>query len=94
MNRRVLFFAANLAIVSLAVLHLWDSYNVNRFAGVGGPDEFRKQKIEQLERMRTKLDHLPEDVREREEAAIVEQIRELETGAKVEELGEELRRVK
>jgi hypothetical protein len=94
MNRRVLFFAANLAVVSLAVLHLWDSYNVNRFAGVGGPDEFRKQKIEQLERMRTKLDHLPEDVREREEAAIVEQIRELETGAKVEELGEELRRVK
>lgn len=94
MTRRVLFIAANLSVVILAVLHLWDSYNVNRFSGVGGPDEFRKQKIEQLERLRTKLGHLPEDVREREEAAIAEQIRELETGAKAGELGEELRRVK
>ena len=94
MNRRVLFVAANIAVVSLAVLHLWDTYNVNRFAGVGGPDEFRKQKVEQLERLRTKLDHLPEDVRDREEAAIAEQIRELETGAAVGELGNELRRVK
>lgn len=94
MNRRVLFVAANIAVVSLVALHLWDSYNVNRFAGVGGPDEYRKQKIEQLDRMRTKLDHLPEEVREREEAAIADQIRELETGAKAGELGEELRRVK
>lgn len=94
MNRRVLFAAANIAVVSLAALHLWDAYQVNRFAGVGGPDEYRKQKIEQLDRMRTKLDHLPEDVREREEAAIAEQIRELETGAAVNELGNELRRVK
>lgn len=94
MNRRVLFVAANIAVVSLAALHLWDSYNVNRFAGVGGPDEFRRQKIEQLDRLRTKLDQLPEDVREREEAAIAEQIRELETGARAGELGEELRRVR
>lgn len=94
MNRRISFVAANVAVISLAGMHLWDSWNVNRFAGVGGPAEYRSQKIKQLERLRTKLDHLPEDVREREEAAIAEQIRELETGSRAGELGEELRRVR
>lgn len=94
MIRRVLFVVANLVVLGLAGVHLWDSYNVHRFAGVGGQEEYRRQKIEQLDQLRTKLDHLPEDVREREEMAIEEQIRELETGAAVGELGNELRRVR
>ena len=92
--RKTLFIAANLAVLTLASVHLWDSWQANRFAGVGGPDEYRRAKYEQIERLRGKLDHLPAEIREAEEAAIAEQLLELETGAKARELGGELRRIK
>lgn len=94
MIRKTIFVAANLAVLTLAGVHLWDSWQENRFAGVGGPDEYRRAKYEQIERLRGKLDHLSAETRETEEAAIAEQIRELETGSKAGELGGELRRVK
>lgn len=94
MIRKTLFIAANLAVLTLGAMHVWDSWQVNRFAGVGGPAEYQRAKLEQLERLRTKLDHLPPEAREVEEAAIADQIRELETGEKAGELGAELRRIK
>lgn len=94
MTRRALFIAANVAVLALMGTHCYDAWHVNRFAGVGGPAEYRRQKYEQLERLRGKLDHLPPDVREVELRRIDDQIRELETGGAVAEIGDETRRVK
>lgn len=94
MIRRTLLILANVVVLGLMALHLYDSYNVNRFAGVGGPEEFRRQKYEQLERLRGKLDHLPADQQEQERRRIEDQIAELEAGLPAVELGEEVRRVK
>lgn len=94
MTRKLIFAAANAAVLTLIGVHLWGSWEVNRFSGVGGPDEYRRQKLEQLERLRTKLEYLPPEAREAEEAAIAEQLLELRTGSKAGELGAELRRVK
>ena len=94
MIRKTVFVLANLIVISLAAVYLYDAWNVNRFAGVGGREEFRRQKLEQLDRMESRLDHLAEDVRERELAAIAEQRRELDSGLPAVEFGDELRRVK
>jgi len=94
MIRKAVFIFANVVVLGLAGIHLHDAYRVNRFAGVGGPDEYRRQKYEQLERLRGKLGHLPEDARKIEERRIDDQIAELEAGLPVAEIGEEMRRVK
>ena len=94
MIRKVLFIVANCVVLGSMALHLYKSREVNRFAGVGGPDEFRRQKYEQLERLRGKLDHLPEDVRRVEERRIDDQIAEMEAGLPTVEIGKEARRVK
>ena len=94
MIRKVLFIVANCVVLGSMALHLYQSREVNRFAGVGGPDEFRRQKYEQLERLRGKLDHLPEQLRKIEERRIEDQIAELEIGLPIVELGKEVRRVK
>lgn len=93
MVRKAIFILANFVVIGLIALHLHDSYNVGRFSGVGGPDEYRRQKYEQLERLRGKLDHLPEDVRRIEQRRIDDQIAELEAGLPTVELGDDLRRV-
>jgi len=93
-TRRALFIAANVAVLSLAAIHCYDAWQVNRFAGVGGVEEYRRQKYEQLDRLKTKLDHLPPEIREQELRWIEDQIRELETGGGVAEIGAETRRMK
>ena len=94
MARRIIFIAANLCVLALAATHLYDAWQVNRFAGVGGHDVYYRERMAQLENARNRLDHLSPEVREAEEIAIEEQIRELQTGASVVEHGSELRRVK
>jgi hypothetical protein len=94
MIRKILFVTANLCVLALAGVHLYDAWNVNRFAGVGGHVVYYQARLKQLEDARNRLDHLTPEVREAEEAAIEEQIRELQTGSKAVEFGDELRRVK
>jgi hypothetical protein len=94
MIRRKLLILANVVVLGLMAMHLHDSYQVNRFAGVGGPEEYRRQKYEQLERLRGKLAHLPEEARRLEERRIDDQIAEMEAGLPTVELGKELRRLK
>jgi hypothetical protein len=94
MIRKTLFILANAAVLTLMGVHCFDAYNVNRFAGVGGPEVYRAARLAQLEQARERLGHLTPEVREAEEAAIADQIRELETGLPVAEFGDELRRVK
>ena len=94
MIRKTILISANVVVLGLMALHLHQSREVNRFAGVGGPEEFRRQKYEQLERLRDKLDHLPEEARRLEERRIDDQIAEMEAGLPTVELGDELRRVK
>jgi hypothetical protein len=94
MIRKAFFVIANLTVLSLAGVHCYQGYQVNRFAGVGGPEEYRRQKYEQLERLRGKLGYLPEDARKLEERRIDDQIAELEAGLPAAEVGEELRRLK
>ena len=92
--RKLIFVAINGLVLAGAALHLYDSHKVNRFAGVGGPEEFRRQKYEQLERLRNNLNHLPEGLREQEERRIDDQLDELDFNLPVVELGRELRRIK
>lgn len=94
MIRKMLFLAANAAVLTLAGMHCYQGYQVNRFAGVGGIEEFRRQKYEQLERLRARLDYLPDDVRRVEERRIEDQIAEMEAGLPTVELGQEVRRIK
>jgi hypothetical protein len=94
MIRRTLLILANVVVLGLMALHLHDGYQVNRFAGVGGPEEYRRQKYEQLERLLCKLDHLPPEQQEQERRRIDDQIAEMEAGLPTVELGKELRRLK
>jgi hypothetical protein len=92
--RRTLFILANAVVIGLAFVHLYDAWQVNRFAGVGGPEVYRAARLEQLEQARNRIGHLEADVAERELAAIDEQIAELRNGSEAGELGGELWRVK
>lgn len=92
--RRAIFILANVVVIGLAAVHLWDAWQVNRFAGVGGPEVYRAGRMAQLKQARERLGHLDPEVAERERIAIDEQIDELLTGADVAEIGNELRRVK
>lgn len=92
--RKLIFVTINGLVLAGFALHLYDSYNVNRFASVGGPEEFRRQKYEQLERLRSNLDHLPAKLREQEERRIDDQLDEIDFDLPVVELGRELRRIK
>jgi hypothetical protein len=92
--RRALFILANAVVISLAVVHLYDAWQVNCFAGVGGPEVYKAARLAQLEQARNRIGHLEADVAERELAAIDEQIAELWNGSEAGELGGELRRVK
>jgi hypothetical protein len=92
--RRALFILANAVVISLAVVHLHDARQVNRFAGVGGPEAFRAAQLERFEQARNRIGHLDPETAERELAAIDEQIAELRNGAEPGEIGGELRRVK
>lgn len=94
MARRIIFIAANLCVLALAAVHLYDAWKVNRFAGVGGQAVYYRERMAQLKVAKERHGHLSPEVREAEEAAIEEQIRELESGESVGELGGELRRVK
>jgi hypothetical protein len=94
MIRKTLFILANGVVITLMGVHCLDSYNVNRFAGVGGQEAYQTARLEQLRQARKRLDHLAPDVRAAEQAAIDEQILELEAGLPAAELGDELRRVK
>jgi len=94
MIRKTLFILANAAVLALMGVHCFDAYQVNRFAGVGGPEAYQTARLEQLRQARERLDHLAPEVRAAEEIAIDEQILELEAGLPVIELGKELRRVK
>lgn len=92
--RKALFILANAVVFGLAVVHLYDGWQVNRFAGVGGSEVYRAARLEQLEQARNRTGHLDPDVAERELAAIDEQIAELRNGSDAGEYGAELRRVK
>lgn len=87
----VLTMAAG-ASVALAVKCIDD--RVNSFAGVGGREVFEQQRAKHLERLRQN-DHVKdESVRAADAAAIDAERDRLGKGDGVQELGEELRRVK
>jgi hypothetical protein len=67
---------------------------INGFSGVGGRQEYERQRAKHLDRLR-RNEHVKDDaVRERDAAAIEAEIDELGRGFPVQELGEEVRRVK
>lgn len=67
---------------------------VNGFSGVGGREEYERQRVKHLDRLRRNEHVKDKAVRERDAAAIEAEIDELGRGFPVPEIGEELRRVK
>lgn len=68
--------------------------HVNNFSGVGGREEYERQRAKHLDRLRRNEHVKDEAVRVRDAAAIEAEFDELGRGFPVQEVGEELRRVK
>jgi hypothetical protein len=94
MKTRLIVIVLNACVLALAWTHVSEWSKVDRFSGVGGPEVYRAERRAQLEGARKRLEHLSPEVRERELAAIDDQIQELDRNLPADELGEEARRVK
>lgn len=85
---------ATLAVVTAGITAKITNDRINGFHGVGGREVYERQRAFHLDRLR-KNDHVKDHaVRERDAAAIEAEIDELGRGFPVEELGEEVRRIK
>lgn len=83
--------AATMAIYQAGVIY---DQRVNGFAGVGGPEEFARQRAAHLERLR-KNDHVIDPkVRAQDAIAIDGELDDLRLSLPAQELGEELRRIR
>lgn len=85
---------ATLAVVAAGITAKLIDNRINGFHGVGGREVYERQRAFHLDRLR-KNDHVKDQaVRERDAAAIEAEIDELGRGFPVQELGEEVRRIK
>lgn len=84
-------FMATMIVYQAGVIY---DQRVNGFAGVGGPEEFARQRAIHLERL-AKNDHVNDPkVRAQDAAAIDSELDDLRLRLPAQELGDELKRIR